>query len=128
MSHPGVPPPRVLLIDHIRIGLWPHTLWTCHKSIYKDTRDGDESGAKNQSIINPTLRYIPPSSRPASRSPSPVTPLTDSYCLLPTFQKNITTCTPDRSPTLHTRSWTRKMNMKSPILYVATIPTRNRWR
>jgi len=37
-------------------GLWPHTLRTCHKVIYKNARDGDEFGAKKPS----TFVYIPP--------------------------------------------------------------------
>jgi hypothetical protein len=60
MSHRGVPPPRVLLIYHSSywaVAARPVDV-RCHKVIYKNTRDGDESGAKKPSIINPTLlRY-----------------------------------------------------------------------
>jgi hypothetical protein len=54
MSHPGVPPPRVLLIYHSSywaVAAHPVDV-SCHKVI-----DGDESGAKKTPIVNPTFRY-----------------------------------------------------------------------
>jgi hypothetical protein len=44
----------------VRNGLWPHTLWKCHKVIYKNPRDGDEFGAYKPSVIDPTLVIYPP--------------------------------------------------------------------
>lgn len=58
MSHPGVPPPRVLLIyhsSHWAVAAHPVDV-SCHKVIYKNPKDGDESGAKKPSTINPTIR------------------------------------------------------------------------
>ena len=118
LSHLGVPPPRVLLIDHSLYRAVAAALWKCHKMIYKNAREGYDSGAKNHQSLNPPSLYTPfPSS---SRSLFPVIPISNAH------YAPQTTCTPDRTLTRHTRSWTGKM--KSPRSCVATIPTRNGWR
>lgn len=69
----------------VRNGLWPHTLWMCHKVIYKNTRDGDEFGPKknHQSAIDPPSFIYP---TPVPSQPKIVVPSDTTLHLFTTHQ------------------------------------------